>query len=388
MNAQIGPDGGAILRRSVEALGIGVHTGSRTTAVLGADKVTGVRLRDRPDIDCDMVVVAAGIRPNVDLAVTQRASRWSAPSWWTTSCGGRRGRHLCGGRVRPAPRRGLRPGGAAVGAGHGPRQPHDRRRHYGGLPRLADRHQAQGRRRRGGVHGPQARSGTPTNTSSSPSPAAASTSPSSSGTTRWSGATLLGDIRKVAFLTQAFDSGLPLPEERVSLMFDLGGPAVEAAWPSSTTTPRSATATASARARSWPRVQGRLHDRRRRDGRDPGGQGLRLVQAAGRAGAWSGPPAARWRRTRPRSWYVPGHPAGQADADGGHPRAGPALGVLGVRRAGTRRRGGREIQDGAGLAAGDDVGATSTSTSATPGSSTTACTPTSSATARSPWCRR
>ena len=69
MNAQMGPDGGAILRRSVEALGIRVHTASRTTAVLGTDRVTGVSLRDRPDIDCDMVVVAAGIRPNVDIAV-------------------------------------------------------------------------------------------------------------------------------------------------------------------------------------------------------------------------------------------------------------------------------------------------------------------------------
>ena len=47
MNAQLGPDGGAILRRSVEALGIEVHTGSRTTAVLGKDRITGRRLRDR-----------------------------------------------------------------------------------------------------------------------------------------------------------------------------------------------------------------------------------------------------------------------------------------------------------------------------------------------------
>jgi nitrite reductase (NADH) large subunit len=38
------------------------------------------------------------------------------------------------------------------------------------------------------------------------------------------GATLLGDTSKVAFLIQAFDRGLPLPEERISLMFDLGTP--------------------------------------------------------------------------------------------------------------------------------------------------------------------
>ena len=40
------------------------------------------------------------------------------------------------------------------------------------------------------------------------------------------GATLVGDVSKVSFLTQAFDSGLPLPDERVSLMFDIGTPEV------------------------------------------------------------------------------------------------------------------------------------------------------------------
>jgi nitrite reductase [NAD(P)H] large subunit len=38
------------------------------------------------------------------------------------------------------------------------------------------------------------------------------------------GATLLGDTSKVAFLTQAFDRALPLPEERVELLFELTAP--------------------------------------------------------------------------------------------------------------------------------------------------------------------
>ena len=58
------------------------------------------------------------------------------------------------------------------------------------------------------------------------------------------GATLLGDVSKVAFLTQAFDRGLPLPDERVSLMFDIGTPDARSASPSCPTTRRSATATA------------------------------------------------------------------------------------------------------------------------------------------------
>jgi nitrite reductase (NADH) large subunit len=37
------------------------------------------------------------------------------------------------------------------------------------------------------------------------------------------GATLVGDARKAAFLMQAFDRGLPLPEDRAALLFDLGG---------------------------------------------------------------------------------------------------------------------------------------------------------------------
>ena len=40
------------------------------------------------------------------------------------------------------------------------------------------------------------------------------------------GATLVGDVSKVSFLTQAFDSGLPLPDERIALMFDIGTPDV------------------------------------------------------------------------------------------------------------------------------------------------------------------
>ncbi|HST98683.1 MAG TPA: (2Fe-2S)-binding protein, partial [Geodermatophilus sp.] len=41
------------------------------------------------------------------------------------------------------------------------------------------------------------------------------------------GATLLGDTRKVAYLTQAFDRGAPLPEERIRLLVDLSDGAEE-----------------------------------------------------------------------------------------------------------------------------------------------------------------
>ena len=38
------------------------------------------------------------------------------------------------------------------------------------------------------------------------------------------GAILLGDISKAAYLMQAFDRGAPLPEERLTLLFDIGAP--------------------------------------------------------------------------------------------------------------------------------------------------------------------
>ena len=156
-------------------------------------------------------------------------------------------------------------------------------------------------------------------------------------------------------------------------------------WP---TTRRSATATASPRAPSCACV------RRRRASpspavmdADPGRQGLRVLQDAGRADRRVG--GRRRRRRGPVGELVrAGHPDGQAGADGGDPRAGPAVGVRGVRRARPGRRRGREVEDGPGLAAEDDVGRRVRRRDATPGSSTTGCTPTSSRTARSRSSRR
>jgi nitrite reductase (NADH) large subunit len=42
---------------------------------------------------------------------------------------------------------------------------------------------------------------------------------------RLAGAIMLGDLGKVAYLMQAFDKNTPLPDERLSLLFDIGAPA-------------------------------------------------------------------------------------------------------------------------------------------------------------------
>ncbi|GAA1275558.1 nitrite reductase large subunit NirB [Arthrobacter pascens] len=228
MNAQMGPEGGAVLRRSVEALGIRVHTGSRTTAVLGADKVTGVRLRDRPNIECDMVVVAAGIRPNVEVAVTsglpvERAivvdDHMRVPDeeeiYAVGECVQHRGEVY--GLVAPLWEQ------AAVLADHvtgaNPKAA------YLGT-RAATKLKVAGVDVASmGLQGPERETDEHV-VFSEPSRGVFKSIVIRDG--KIVGATLLGDSRKVAYLTQAFDRGLPLPEERVSLLFDVGGPGEEA----------------------------------------------------------------------------------------------------------------------------------------------------------------
>ena len=68
MDRQLDPDGGAYLLGKMEELGIKVLLGRTTTAVLGNGHVEGVALSDDTCLDADLVVVAAGIRPNVELA--------------------------------------------------------------------------------------------------------------------------------------------------------------------------------------------------------------------------------------------------------------------------------------------------------------------------------
>jgi nitrite reductase (NADH) large subunit len=68
MERQLDPDGGQYLVGKMEDLGIRVLLGRTTTAVLGNGHVEGVALSDDGTLEADLVVVAAGIRPNVELA--------------------------------------------------------------------------------------------------------------------------------------------------------------------------------------------------------------------------------------------------------------------------------------------------------------------------------
>jgi nitrite reductase (NADH) large subunit len=227
MNAQLGAQGGDILRRSMEALGIRIITGTRTTAVWGPDRVRGVRLKDGTELACDLIVVAAGIRPNTDVAVTSGLQVERAivvddqmrvadedHIFAVGECVQHRGEVY--GLVAPLWEQaavladqitGADPASAYLGS-----RTATKLKVAGvdvasmgvlGPEKDSDEHIVFSEPRRGTFKSIVIRDD------------------------KIIGATLLGDSSKVAFLQQAFDRGLPLPEERVSLMFDVGGPSEE-----------------------------------------------------------------------------------------------------------------------------------------------------------------
>src|SRR5215470_15328441 len=68
MERQLDLAGGSHLKAKIECLGVKVLLEKDTVAILGEEKATGVRFRDGSELDADFVVIAAGIRPNTELA--------------------------------------------------------------------------------------------------------------------------------------------------------------------------------------------------------------------------------------------------------------------------------------------------------------------------------
>ncbi len=68
MERQLDPAAGYLLQKSIEDRGIKVITKAVTKAILGERKVEGVELADGRVIPATLVVMAAGIRPNIGLA--------------------------------------------------------------------------------------------------------------------------------------------------------------------------------------------------------------------------------------------------------------------------------------------------------------------------------
>ncbi|MDQ2737403.1 MAG: nitrite reductase large subunit NirB [Actinomycetota bacterium] len=225
MNAQVGPEAGEILRRSVEQLGIEVHVKARTTAILGEEKVTGIWLLEHPQIPCDMVVVAAGIRPNVELALTsgftveraivvddQMRTMDDDDVYAVGECVQHRGEVY--GLVAPIWEQATVLADHVTGKNlnasyHGSRTATKLKvagvdvasMGLKGPERDTDEHLVFSEPKKGVFKSLVIRD------------------------EKLVGATVLGDTSKVAFLMQAFDRGLPLPAERLEMMFDIGAPA-------------------------------------------------------------------------------------------------------------------------------------------------------------------
>lgn len=228
MNAQLDDTAGGILRRSVEKIGIGVRTDVRTMSVLTSDgRTAGLSFADGTSIQCDMVVVSAGIRPNVGLAQRAGLSVERAivvddhmrsvdddDVYVVGECAQHRGQVY--GLVAPLWDQ------AVVLADHLTRT--DVKAVYQGS-RMATKLKVAG------VDVASMGLKVPEHPDdefvqfSEPKHGIYKTIIVRDG--KLVGATLVGDTSKVAFLIQAFDRGLPLPEERISLMFDIGTPSAE-----------------------------------------------------------------------------------------------------------------------------------------------------------------
>jgi nitrite reductase [NAD(P)H] large subunit len=225
METQLDPTGGAILKSTMEAMGVKVHLGKLTSAVLGEDEVTGLAFKDGTTLDCDMVVVAAGIRPNAEIGAR---------------CGLTVGRAIV---VDDHMRSVADPDVYAVGecAEH-------RGRVYGLVAPLWDQAKVfaehiSGRNPDAAYNGSKLATklkvmGVELASMGITEPAderdeIIQYTEAKKGTYkklivrdgRLVGGILMGDISKAAYLMQCFDRDAPLPDERVSLLFDIGGSA-------------------------------------------------------------------------------------------------------------------------------------------------------------------
>src|SRR5450631_3937430 len=223
MEMQLDTTGGGILRSSMEAMGVNVHLKKLTSEVLGEDKVTGLGFKDGTTLDCDMVVISAGIKPNSEIGlrcgltveraivVDNHMRSVSDPNVYVVGeCAQHRGRVY--GLVAPLWEQ------AKVFADHITGNP-DAAYHGSKLATKLK------------VMGVELASMGITEPAEDRDEIIQFTEPKK-GTYkklivregRLVGGILMGDISKAAYLMQCFDRDSPLPEERLTLLFDLGSP--------------------------------------------------------------------------------------------------------------------------------------------------------------------
>ncbi len=224
MPQQLDASGGAMLKRSMEALGLKVLLKKNTSAILGQDRVLGLRFADGGTLECDMVIISAGIRANWEIAAgcgltvergivvdDQMRSVDDQNIYAVGECAQHRG-HMYG-LVAPLWEQ------AKVLADHITGR--NTRAAYHGS-KVATKLKVMGVEVASmGVVEPQ-----------SDDDEVVQFSEPKRGTYkkliirdgRLVGGILLGDISKAAYLIQAFDRNTPLPEDRLHLLFDIGDP--------------------------------------------------------------------------------------------------------------------------------------------------------------------
>ncbi|WP_081975406.1 nitrite reductase large subunit NirB [Modestobacter caceresii] len=226
MNQQLSAEAGAILANSVEALGIVVHLATRTTEAIGPDRVRGVVLADGRAVDADMLVIAAGIRPVTEVAlfsglevergiVVDDQLRTDDPDVYAVGeCAQHRGELY--GLVAPVWEQARVLADLLTGA--------DPDAEYHGSRTATKLKVAGVDVATMGVNRPERDTDEFLVISEPRRGVHLSVVVRDD---KLIGATLLGDTRKVAFLTQAFDRGTPLPAERIRLLVDLSDGAAE-----------------------------------------------------------------------------------------------------------------------------------------------------------------
>ena len=68
MNQQLDGEAGRLLKESLERSGLRILLGAQTAAIVGEARVEAVRFADGSELPADLVVMAAGVRPNIALA--------------------------------------------------------------------------------------------------------------------------------------------------------------------------------------------------------------------------------------------------------------------------------------------------------------------------------
>lgn len=225
MNQQLDAPAAAILRAVMEDMGVRVHLTKSTVAVLGGDRVTGLSFKDGSTLECDMVVVSAGIKPNVEIALrcgltveraivvdNQMRSVDDLDIYVVGECAQHQGRVY--GLVAPLWDQ------ARVLADHITGK-NTQAGYYGS--KLATKLKVMGIELASMGLTEPANDDDEVVQFSEPKKGRYKKLIIRKG--RLAGAIMMGDLSKVAYLTQALDRNTPLPDDRLSLLFDIGAPA-------------------------------------------------------------------------------------------------------------------------------------------------------------------